>query len=40
MFLVDVIGCLSVGRDVIGCEERKSDWCVSIRILLVMIRLI
>ena len=31
----DVIGRLSVSRDVIGCEDCKTDWCVSIRILLV-----
>ena len=28
----DVIGRLSVSRDVIGCEVCKSNWCVSIRI--------
>ena len=28
----DVIGRLSVSRDVIGCED--FDWCVSIRLLL------
>ena len=32
----DVIGRLSVNRDVIGCEKTvKSDWCISIRLLLV-----
>ena len=31
----DVIGRLSVSRDVIGCEDCKKPWCVSIRLLLV-----
>ena len=32
----DVIGRLSASHDVIGCEDcKKSDWCVSICLLLV-----